>query len=83
MTAQTTNNKQTIRRLIIFVVGINLLGWLGWLIAQEGTADAQGLGMLIWLGSPLLLAILLRLFGKDSPRYSRASSCSHRVCRSR
>jgi membrane protease YdiL (CAAX protease family) len=65
MNAKSLDRKSTIRNLFLFIVAINILGWLGWMFAQDGTADAQGLGMLIWLGSPLLVAILLRLFSKD------------------
>lgn len=54
-----------IRNLIVFVIAFNLLGWLGWMVAQDGTEEAVGLGNLIWLVSPLLVSILMRLFSKD------------------
>ena len=65
MNAQTVNKSSSIRNLIIFVISFNLLSWLGWMIAQDGTAEAVGLGTLIWLGAPLLVSILIRLFSKD------------------
>jgi membrane protease YdiL (CAAX protease family) len=60
------NKKHTIRNLIIFVFAFNVIGWLTYFIATgSDTPDAQGLGLTIWLVSPLLLSILLRLFNKD------------------
>lgn len=62
----TQNNKGAIRNPIIFVLAINIIGWLAYLFAQGGgTPEAQGLGLLVWLVSPLLISILLRLFTKD------------------
>ncbi len=62
----TTHNPHTIRNLIIFTVLIIVLGWTGWGIGvMGGTTDSQGLGMLIWLLSPLVACIVLRLFGGD------------------
>ena len=65
MRPQNIDKSKTIRNLIIFVIAINLLGWLGWMLAQDGTEEAVGLGTLIWLGGPLLVSLLLRLFSKD------------------
>ncbi len=65
MNAQTENRKTTIRNLVVFVIVFNVLGWLGWMVAQDGSADALGLGNLIWLAAPLLVSLLLRLFSKD------------------
>lgn len=59
------SDKTTIRNLIIFIVAINLLGWLGWMLAQAGTEEFIGLGTLVWLGSPLLVSILIRSFSKN------------------
>ena len=55
----------TVRNLIIFVLAFNALGWLGWMVAQDGTQEAIGLGNLIWLIAPLVVSILIRLFSKD------------------
>ena len=65
MNASTHNNRTTIRNLFIFVIVFNLLAWLGWLIAQAGSVETIGLGTLIWLGAPLLVSILIRLFSRD------------------
>jgi membrane protease YdiL (CAAX protease family) len=53
------------RSLILFVVLFNLLGWLGWLVAQAATTEAVGLGTLIWLVSPFAVSLGLRLFSRD------------------
>ena len=65
MNTQNVDKSKTIRNLIIFVIALNLLGWLGWMVAQDGSAEAIGLGNLIWLAAPLLISLLLRLFSKD------------------
>ena len=65
MTTQAKHHKKTIRNLIIFVIAFNLLAWLGWMVAQDGTAESVGLGTLIWLGAPLLVSLVIRLFSKD------------------
>jgi hypothetical protein len=64
--SETHNKKRTFRNLIIFVVAINVLGWLSFIFARSArTSDVQGLGMIVWLVSPLLVSILLRLLAKD------------------
>ena len=65
MDQSTQNKKSAIRNLIIFVIAINLLGWMGWILAQDSTEESVGLGTLIWLGTPLLVSLLIRLFSKD------------------
>ena len=62
---QTENHGKTVRNLIIYVIAFNLLSWLGWMVAQDGTVESIGLGTLIWLSAPLLVSILIRLFSKD------------------
>jgi membrane protease YdiL (CAAX protease family) len=75
MNTQTENRGKTVRNLIIYVIVFNLLAWLGWLVAQDGTVESIGLGTLIWLGAPLLVSLVIRLFSKDwkdlglSPRF--------------
>ncbi|MCP4541120.1 MAG: CPBP family intramembrane metalloprotease [Chloroflexi bacterium] len=62
----STQNKGSIRNLIIFVLAINIIGWMAYFFAQGGgTPESQGLGMLLWLVAPFLVSILLRLFTKD------------------
>ena len=65
MTTQAKHRKKTIRNLIIFVIAFNLLAWLGWMVAQDSSAEAVGLGTLIWLGAPLLVSLAIRLFSRD------------------
>jgi membrane protease YdiL (CAAX protease family) len=65
---QTENidKRSIVRNLIIFVLVFNALGWLGWLVASGGnTPEARDLGLLIWLVSPFLVSILIRLFSRD------------------
>jgi membrane protease YdiL (CAAX protease family) len=65
MKTQNANRRKTIRNLIIFVIVFNSLSWLGWMVAQDGTVESIGLGTLIWLGAPLLVSLVIRLFCKD------------------
>ena len=65
MNTRKQNRGHVVRDLIIFVVAFNALGWLGWLIAQDGSQEAIGLGNLVWLVAPLLVSVLIRLFTKD------------------
>jgi membrane protease YdiL (CAAX protease family) len=67
MTTQSLNKKRTIRNLIIFTVIVFGMGWLGWTLYVLGdrTTDAQGLGALLFIISPLVACVLLRLFGGD------------------
>jgi len=64
--------KQTIRNLAIFVIGIILFPWLGcWLDVQSGNPthnQDQSLGWLLFLITPLALVLLLRLFARDGWR---------------
>jgi membrane protease YdiL (CAAX protease family) len=65
MNQQEQNNKKTVIKLILFILAFNLLGWLGWFVALDGTREASDLGILIWLVSPLLIMLILRLVFKD------------------
>ena len=65
MNAQTIDKKRTIRNLIVYVIAFNLLSWLGWMVARDGSVEAVGLGNLIWLAAPLFVSVVLRLFSKD------------------
>jgi membrane protease YdiL (CAAX protease family) len=63
---EAENKKRTIRNLIIFTVSINVIGWLAWLFyLLNGTPESQGLGMLIWISSPLGISFLLRALAGD------------------
>ncbi len=70
------NDSQRIKRnIIIFTILSAMSGWLGYLIDKMmnnanyenvGTlAGEEPLGMLIWLISPLIITIILRIFAKD------------------
>ncbi|MBN2500193.1 MAG: CPBP family intramembrane metalloprotease [Anaerolineales bacterium] len=63
MNAVQTDAKKTLRNLVIFVIAINLIGWLA--IPLNQNPEAQGLGMLIWLAAPLVVSLLLRAFAGD------------------
>lgn len=67
MSLQTENKKQTVRNLVIFTALVWGLGWLGWLVYMLGgrTTEMQGMGLLIFITSPLVACVLLRLFGGD------------------
>lgn len=54
------------RNSIIFIVAMIAFGWIGWLIdGMPTTATETGLGMLLWILSPLIVSFLLRGFAKD------------------
>ncbi|MDO5096617.1 MAG: CPBP family intramembrane metalloprotease [Peptostreptococcaceae bacterium] len=70
------NDSQRIKRnIIIFTILSAMSGWLGYLIDKMmnnanyenvGTlAGEEPIGMLIWLISPLIITIILRIFAKD------------------
>jgi membrane protease YdiL (CAAX protease family) len=63
------NAKRTVRNVTIFSVAALLCGWAGvWVdgaTGANGAAPDQGLGMLIWLGTPLIVSLLLRGFAGD------------------
>lgn len=68
MNVQGTNKKQTLRNLAIFSIIVLGCGWLGvWLDAlmQHQNSQGPGLGMLLWLITPLLALLLLRSFAGD------------------
>ena len=64
---KTQSNRITIRNLSIFTIIVLAIGWIGWgLDLQVGTSDpAEGLGILLWIATPLLLSLLLRTFAGD------------------
>ena len=65
MKPQDADRRKTVRNLIVFVIVFNLLAWLGWMVARDGTVESVGLGTLIWLGAPLLVSLVVRLFSRD------------------
>jgi membrane protease YdiL (CAAX protease family) len=57
---------KTQRNLIIFTVLVLGLSWLGkWVDIQTQSSAGEGPGAMIWLGAPLLIALLLRGFAGD------------------
>ncbi|MBN2393452.1 MAG: CPBP family intramembrane metalloprotease [Anaerolineae bacterium] len=63
-TSQT--HSHIIRNVVVFTVLVIALGWLGWLVgASGGSAESRDLGSLIFVISPLVVCVALRLFGGD------------------
>ena len=66
MDIRSQNNGRTVRNLAIFTFLVIALGWLGrWLDSLMGSAPSQGIGMAIWIISPLAVSFLLRAFAGD------------------
>jgi membrane protease YdiL (CAAX protease family) len=69
---KTELEKRTIRNVLIFWVGMIALPWLGVALDLGKGGDPHdqqnSLGWLLFLVSPLLMTLLLRLFGKDGWR---------------
>jgi membrane protease YdiL (CAAX protease family) len=58
--------KNNRRKITIFIAGVNILAWLAWSFAAgSDMPEARDLGLLIWLVSPFLLSLLIRLFSRD------------------
>jgi membrane protease YdiL (CAAX protease family) len=73
MNESTSLHRTTLRNVIIFSIAALVCGWAGLWIdgltgpASDGAGD-QGPGMLIWLGTPFVVAMLLRAFAGDGWR---------------
>ena len=67
------SKKKIKRNLIIFITATLLCGWIGVLVDHiiPGQVQGESIGMTIWLITPLLTAILLRIFGGDGWRDAR------------
>ena len=66
MDTQSQSNRRTVRNLAIFTLLVIALGWLGrWLDSLMGSTASQGIGMAIWIISPLAISFLLRAFARD------------------
>ena len=67
MNLQNQSNRRIIRNLVIFTIFVLAIGWIGWgLDLLMGTPLAsEGLGILLWIASPLVLSLLLRTFAGD------------------
>jgi membrane protease YdiL (CAAX protease family) len=57
------NNQQTARRIIIFALLVNAVGWLGSFLGGDPTSP--GLGFLIWGIAPIAVSLLMRAFTRD------------------
>jgi membrane protease YdiL (CAAX protease family) len=67
MKQQNLNDKRTVRNLVIFTVVVLASGWLGYGLDKlmNNPSGQPGLGLLLWLITPLITAVLLRAFAGD------------------
>lgn len=66
MNIQNQNNRKTIRNLVIFTVIVLSIGWIGrGLDVLMGNPSSEGLGILLWISTPLVASLLLRAFAGD------------------
>ena len=66
MKLQNPEHKRTVRNLVIFTVVVLASGWLGYgLDRLMNNPPEQQLGLLLWLMTPLITALLLRAFAGD------------------
>lgn len=57
------------RGIIIFTMLVLASGWFGrWLEALAGDTSDEGLGMLVWIASPLIISLVLRALAGDGWR---------------
>jgi hypothetical protein len=66
MNIQNQSNRTTIRNLVIFTIIVLAIGWIGrGLDVMMGSPSTEGLGILLWLITPLVVSLLLRAFAGD------------------
>src|SRR5215207_342984 len=67
MKQKNLKEKRTLRNLVIFTVVVLASGWVGNGLDKlmNNPSGQQGLGMLLWLVTPLITALLLRAFAGD------------------
>jgi membrane protease YdiL (CAAX protease family) len=66
MNIQNQSNRTTIRNLVIFTTIVLGIGWVGrGLDLMMGNPSTEGLGILLWIGTPLVASSLLRAFAGD------------------
>jgi membrane protease YdiL (CAAX protease family) len=64
--SQTQNKKHTVRNLVIFTILVVALGWLGRLLDSfMGAEPGEGLGVTLWIVTPLASSFFLRAFAGD------------------
>ena len=63
---QNQSNRITKRNLAIFITVVLAIGWIGWgLDALMDKPSSEGLGMPLWIITPLVASLLLRAFAGD------------------
>lgn len=66
MNIHKQSNRTTIRNLMIFTTIVLAIGWIGrGLDLLMGNPSSEGLGILLWIGTPLVASSLLRAFAGD------------------
>lgn len=66
MDTHSKSNKHTVRNLVVFTLLVIALPWLGrWLDYLMGNAPSQGIGITLWIITPLVASFLLRAFAGD------------------
>ncbi|MBN1202787.1 MAG: CPBP family intramembrane metalloprotease [Anaerolineae bacterium] len=66
MNSQHPDNRRTVRNLLIFSALMITLGWLAWgLESLMDDPSAEGMGMGLWVITPLVVSFLLRAFAGD------------------
>jgi hypothetical protein len=66
MNIQTQSNRTTIRNLVIFTIIVLAIGWIGrGLDVLMDNPSSEGLGILLWIITPLAASLLLRAFAGD------------------
>jgi len=69
MKLQNPEHKRTARNLVIFTVVVLASGWLGYgLDRLMNHPPTQQIGLLLWLITPLITALLLRAFAGDGSK---------------
>jgi hypothetical protein len=66
MNSQNQHNSTTVRNLAIFIIVVLTIGWIGRLLdVLMDNPASEGLGILLWIITPLGACLLLRAFGGD------------------
>jgi len=66
MNIQNQSNRITVRNLVIFIIVVLTIGWIGrGLDILMDNPASEGLGILLWIITPLGVSLLLRAFAGD------------------
>jgi len=66
MNIQNQSNRTTIRNLVIFIIVVLAIGWIGrGLDVLMDNPASEGIGILLWIITPLGASLLLRAFAGD------------------